>query len=198
LIEYQHFTMKIGLFFGSFNPIHVGHLIIANHILNKAIIERLWFVVSPQNPLKEKTTLLRDYDRLYLVKIATEDDVRVKVSDLEFHLPQPSYTVDTLTYLTEKYPNEKFSIIMGSDSFQNLDRWKNFEALINNYEIIVYRRTGFDIKNDLNAKIKIVDAPFLDITASEIRALIKEGKSIRYMVPEKVREEIEKGGYFRK
>jgi len=190
--------MKIGLFFGSFNPIHVGHLIIANHILNKAIIERLWFVVSPQNPLKEKTTLLRDYDRLYLVKIATEDDVRVKVSDLEFHLPQPSYTVDTLTYLTEKYPNEKFSIIMGSDSFQNLDRWKNFEALINNYEIIVYRRTGFDIKNDLNAKIKIVDAPFLDITATEIRALIKEGKSIRYMVPEKVREEIEKGGYFRK
>jgi nicotinate-nucleotide adenylyltransferase len=190
--------MKIGLFFGSFNPIHVGHLIIANHILNQGIIEKLWFVVSPQNPLKEKTTLLRDYDRLYLVKIATEDDVRIRVSDLEFHLPKPSYTIDTLTYLNEKFSNEEFSIIMGSDSFENLDRWKNFKALTSNYEIIVYRRSGFDIINKLNAKIKIVDAPFLDITATEIRGLIKEGKSIRYMVPEKVREEIEKGGYFRK
>jgi nicotinate-nucleotide adenylyltransferase len=190
--------MRIGLFFGSFNPIHVGHLIIANHILNKEIIEKLWFIVSPQNPLKEKTTLLKDYDRLYLVKIATEDDVRIKVSDLEFHLPQPSYTINTLTYLNEKYPNETFSIIMGSDSFKNLNRWKNYEALINKYEIIIYHRTGFDIVNDLNAKIKIVDAPFLDITATEIRDLIKNGKSIRYMVPEKVREEIERGGYFRK
>ena len=190
--------MNIGLFFGSFNPVHVGHLIIANHILNKEIIDRLWFVVSPQNPLKEKKTLLKDYDRLYLVKIATEDDQRIKVSDIEFHLPQPSYTIDTLTYLTEKYPNEKFSIIMGSDSFQNLDRWKNFQTLIKQYEIIVYRRTGFDVSNDLNAKIRILDAPFLDISATEIRRLIIEGKSIRYMVPEKVREEIEKGGYFRK
>src|SRR5215208_4961414 len=156
--------MNIGLFFGSFNPVHVGHLIIANHILNKEIIDRLWFVVSPQNPLKEKKTLLKDYDRLYLVKIATEDDQRIKVSDIEFHLPQPSYTIDTLTYLTEKYPNEKFSIIMGSDSFQNLDRWKNFQTLIKQYEIIVYRRTGFDVSNDLNAKIRILDAPFLDIS----------------------------------
>lgn len=198
MIENQLNKMRIGLFFGSFNPVHVGHLVIANHILNKEIIDRLWFVVSPQNPLKEKKTLLKDYDRLYLVKIATEDDARIKVSDIEFHLPQPSYTIDTLTYLTEKYPNEQFSIIMGSDGFQNLDRWKNFQALIKQYEIIVYRRTGFDITNDLNAKIRIVDAPFLDITATEIRGLIKDGKSIRYMVPEKVREEIEKGGYFRK
>ena len=190
--------MNIGLFFGSFNPIHVGHLIIANHILNKEIIERLWFVVSPQNPLKEKNTLLRDYDRLFLVKIATEDDVRIKVSDLEFHLPQPSYTINTVTYLNEKYPNETFSIIMGSDSFQNLGRWKNYETLIKNHDFIVYQRTGFDIINSLNARIKIVDAPFLDITATEIRALIKEGKSIRYMVPDKVREEIDRGNYFRK
>src|SRR5205085_743416 len=109
--------MKIGLFFGSFNPIHVGHLIIANHILNQAIIEKLWFVVSPQNPLKEKGVLLRDYDRLYLARVATEDDPRVKVSDIEFHLPLPSYTINTLTYLNEKYPNDEFSIIMGSDSF---------------------------------------------------------------------------------
>src|SRR5258705_2979568 len=175
--------MRIGLFFGSFNPIHVGHLIIANHILNREIIDKLWFIVSPQNPLKEKNTLLRDYDRLFLVKIATEDDIRIKVSDLEFHLPQPSYTINTLTYLAEKYPNETFSIIMGSDSFQNLDRWKNYETLIKNYEIIVYRRTGFEIINSLKARIKIVDAPFLDIAATEIRTLIKEGKSIRYMVP---------------
>jgi len=190
--------MNIGLFFGSFNPVHIGHLIIANHILNKEIIERLWFVVSPLNPLKEKSTLLRDYDRLFLVKIATEDDVRIKVTDLEFHLPQPSYTINTLTYLNEKYPNETFSIIMGSDSFQNLNHWKNYETLIKNYEIIVYRRTGFEITNSLNARIKIVDAPFLDITATEIRGLIKEGKSIRYMVPDKVREEIDRGNYFRK
>jgi nicotinate-nucleotide adenylyltransferase len=190
--------MKIGLFFGSFNPIHVGHLIIANHILNKEIVEKVWFIVSPQNPLKEKSTLLRDHDRLYLVRLATEDDIRIKVSDLEFHLPRPSFTINTLTYLIEKYPNEEFSIIMGSDSFQNLDRWKNYEALISSYEMIVYRRTGFNIINSLNAKIRIVEAPFLDITATEIRGLIKQGKSIRYMVPERVREEIEKGAYYRK
>jgi nicotinate-nucleotide adenylyltransferase len=190
--------MKIGLFFGSFNPIHVGHLIIANHILNKELIEKLWFVVSPQNPLKDKATLLKDYDRLYLVKIATEDDIRIRVSDIEFHLPQPSYTINTLTYLLEKYPDDQFSIIMGSDSFQNLNRWKNYEALIRNYELIVYKRTGFEINNEINARMKIVDAPFLDITATEIRILLKNGKSIRYMVPENVREEIERCGYFRK
>ena len=189
--------MKVGLFFGSFNPIHVGHLIIVNQILNDGNLDKLWFIVSPQNPLKDKSELLRDYDRLYLAKIATEDDPRIKISDIEFSLPKPSYTINTLTYLQERYPNEKFSIIMGSDSFQNLNRWKNYEALINNYEFIVYKRRRFDISNQLNAKVQIVDAPILDITATQIRDLIKKGKSIRYMVPDKVREEIERCGYFR-
>jgi len=190
--------MKIGLFFGSFNPVHVGHLIMANHILNQNLVERVWFIVSPQNPLKEKSTLLRDYDRLFLVKVATEDDLRIKASDIEFHLPQPSYTINTLTYLKEKYKNDDFVIIMGSDSFQNLDRWKNYENLVANYDLIIYRRSGFEVVNNLNAKIKVIDAPFLDISATEIRELVKSGKSIRYMVPEKVRDEIERGGYYKK
>ena len=173
--------MKIGLFFGSFNPVHVGHLIMANHILNQDLVERVWFIVSPQNPLKEKSTLLRDYDRLFLVKVATEDDLRIKASDIEFHLPQPSYTINTLTYLKEKYKNDDFVIIMGSDSFQNLDRWKNYENLVANYDLIIYRRSGFEVVNNLNAKIKVIDAPFLDISATEIRELVKSGKSIRYM-----------------
>lgn len=190
--------MKIGLFFGSFNPIHIGHLIIANHILNQDIIEKIWFIVSPQNPLKEKNTLLRDQNRLQMVRVATEDDNRIKVSDIEFHLSPPSYTVNTMAYLVEKHPTNEFSIIMGSDSFQNLYRWKNFETLVQNHEIIIYKRGGFNIDNELNAKIKIVDAPLLDITATEIRELVKAGKSIRYMVPDKVREEIASGGYYRK
>jgi nicotinate-nucleotide adenylyltransferase len=190
--------MKIGLFFGSFNPIHVGHLIIANHILNDQLVDKLWFVVSPQNPLKSKGSLLNAYDRLYLVKIATEEDPRIKVSDLEFHLPPPSYTINTLTYLAEKYPADEFFVIMGADSFQNLHNWKNYEALIRDYEIIVYKRLGFSPQNKLNAKVNIIDAPILDITATQIRQLVKEKKSIRYMVPEKVREEIERCGYFKK
>ena len=190
--------MKIGLFFGSFNPIHVGHLIIANHILNEQSVEKLWFIVSPQNPLKNKGSLLNAYDRLFLVKLATEEDSRIKVSDVEFHLPQPSYTINTLTYLSEKYSTDNFSVIMGADSFQNLHNWKNYEALIRDYEIIVYKRIGFDPENKLNAKAKLIDAPILDITATQIRQLVKEKKSIRYMVPEKVREEIERCGYFKK
>src|SRR5258705_12497974 len=130
--------MKIGLFFGSFNPIHVGHLIIANHILNETAIQKLWLIVSPQNPLKKEGSLLKAYDRLHLVKIATENDQRIKVSDFEFNLPKPSYTINTLTYLKEKYPGNTFSIIMGSDSFQNLHNWKNFEVLIKNYQILIY------------------------------------------------------------
>jgi len=190
--------MNIGLFFGSFNPVHVGHLIIANHLLNEQLVEKLWFIVSPQNPLKTKGSLLNSYDRLYLVKIATEDDPRVKVSDIEFHLPQPSYTINTLTYLKEKYPSDQFSIIMGADSFQNLHNWRNYEALIRDYDLIVYKRLGFSVENKLNAKVRFADAPILDITATQIRQLLKEKKSIRYMVPEKVREEIERGGYFKK
>jgi nicotinate-nucleotide adenylyltransferase len=190
--------MKIGLYFGSFNPIHVGHLIIANHILNEHLVDKLWFIVSPQNPLKTKGSLLNAYDRLYLVKVATEEDPRIKVSDLEFHLPQPSYTINTLTYLSEKYPADQFFVIMGADSFQNIHNWKNYEALVRDYEIIVYRRLGFSTENKLNARFNLIDAPILDITATQIRQLVRGKKSIRYMVPEKVREEIERGGYYKK
>ena len=189
--------MKIGLYFGSFNPVHVAHLIIANHILNDTDIEKVWFVVSPQNPFKAESNLLNEYHRLHLVRLATEDDNRIKASDIEFGLPMPSYTSVTLAHLHEKNPEHQYSIIMGSDSFQNLHKWKNFESIVKNYPVYVYKRQGFDIHNHVNANLNIVDAPLLQISATQIRRLIKEGKSIRYMVPEKVREEIEKGNYYK-
>jgi nicotinate-nucleotide adenylyltransferase len=189
--------MKIGLYFGSFNPVHTGHLIIANHILNETLLEKIWFIVSPQNPFKTNASLLNEYDRLHLLKLATEDDTRIKVSDIEFALPKPSYTSITLSHLQERYPGHEFCIIMGSDSFQNLHKWKNFEFIIRNYSIYVYPRAGFQVDNHIKAKLTIVDAPILQISATQIRHLLHERKSIRYMVPEKVREEIEKGHYYK-
>lgn len=190
--------MKIGLYFGSFNPVHTGHLIIANHILNETDLEKVWFVVSPQSPFKTSNTLLNEYDRLHLLKLATEEDNRIKISDIEFSLPKPSYTTITLAHFREKYPDHQFSIIMGGDSFQNLHKWKNYEAIIKDHPVYVYQRPGFEITNHVNAKLTIVDAPLLEISATQIRKFIKEGKSIRYMVPDIVREEIEKGGYYKK
>jgi nicotinate-nucleotide adenylyltransferase len=189
--------MKIGLYFGSFNPIHVGHLIIANHILNATDVQKIWFIVSPQNPLKRSNSLLNEYDRLHLARLATADDIRITVSDIEFKLPRPSYTIDTLTYLKEKYPENEFSVIMGSDSYQNLNKWKNFEVIINNYPVYVYKRPGYEINTSYSTTPIILEAPLLQISATDIRNLIKEGKSIRYMVPEKVMEEIERNRYYK-
>ncbi len=190
--------MKIGLFFGSFNPVHVGHLIIANHILNETDIEKIWFVVSPQNPFKQENSLLNEYHRLHLVRLATEDDNRIKASDIEFGLPKPSYTVNTLAYLAEKHPEHEFCIIMGSDSFQNLHKWKNYEVITKNYPLYVYIRPGFPSENKQGLQPQILGAPLLQLSATQIRKYIREGKSVRYMLPEKVWEEIEKGGYYKK
>ena len=191
--------MKIGLYFGSYNPIHNGHLIIANFIVNNSDLEQVWLVVSPQNPFKTSTVLLNEYERLYLVRLAVEDEPRLRVSDVEFKLPKPSFTIDTLIYLEEKYPQHEFSIIMGSDSFENLDKWKNADVLKKKYPIIVYQRPGHlvDLAVDREHKPLVLQAPLLEISATMIRKNISQGKSIRYLVPEKVREEIEKGGYYK-
>jgi nicotinate-nucleotide adenylyltransferase len=188
--------MKVGLFFGSFNPIHNGHLIIANHILNETRLNKVWFVISPQNPFKESHSLLNSYDRLHLVNKAIESDNRMKASDIEFNLPKPSYTSDTLAYLNEKYPDHEFSIIIGSDSFQNLSKWKNFEYIINNYQIIIYNRPGFEVTNTLGAKVELMDAPLLEISATYIRELVKKNKSIKYLVPESIEQEIQHNRFF--
>lgn len=190
--------MKTGLFFGSFNPIHQAHLIIANSILNEGLVDRIWFVVSPHNPLKESKSLLNENHRLHLVNLAIEGESRMKASDVEFFLPRPSYTSVTLAHLTEKYPETQFIVIMGGDSFQNITRWKNYNYIINNYNIILYNRPGFEIENSLGAKLTIAAAPLLELSATQIRQLIKEKKSVRYFLPDNVIEEIEKGGYYRK
>ena len=189
--------MNIGLYFGSFNPIHIGHLIIANHVLNETSINKIWFIVSPQNPFKESKTLLNEFDRLHLVRLATQDDNRIKCSDIEFNLPRPSYTSNTLAFLSEKYPEHQFSIIMGSDSYQNLDKWKNFETIINNYPVYVYKREGHEIKKTFDKEALILNAPIIQISASQIREHIRSAKSIRYLVPEIVREEIESRKFYK-
>jgi nicotinate-nucleotide adenylyltransferase len=188
--------MKIGLFFGSFNPVHNGHLIIAEHVLNFTDLREVWFVVSPQNPFKNSNTLLNENHRINLVRTAIEGEDRLKASNVEFKLPKPSYTVNTLAYLKEKYPLHEFAIIMGSDGFQNLHQWKNAQIIIDNYPIYIYMRPGFDINRNGPAKIHTLEAPLLQISSTHIRYLIAEGKSIRYLVPDAVREEIEKNGYY--
>jgi nicotinate-nucleotide adenylyltransferase len=190
--------MKIGLYFGSFNPVHVGHLIIASHVLNETELQKVWFVVSPQNPFKPSSSLLNEYDRLYLVQKAIESDDRIKASDIEFSLPRPSYTSQTLAYLTEKYSSHQFTIIMGSDSFQNLGKWKNAETIIANYPILIYRRPRFPINNEIGAMATVLEAPLLEISATYIRECIQRGKSIKYLVPEVVEAEIVKSSFYKK
>jgi len=188
--------MNIGLYFGSFNPIHHGHLIIANFVCQNSDLDQLWFVVSPQNPLKPSAGLLNEYHRLYLVNTAVEGENKLRATDIEFKLPRPSYTIDTLTYLQEKYPHHEFSIIMGSDSFQNLSNWKNYDLILKNFRLFVYMRAGYEINGTVAPNIVILQAPLLQISATHIRNNIRTRKSIRYLVPDKVMEEIERNRYY--
>lgn len=188
--------MHIGLYFGSFNPVHIGHLIVANHIVENTDIDKVWFVVSPHNPLKETHSLLNEYDRLHLVELAIQDNMKFRASNVEFHLPKPSYTIDTLTYLYERFPLEKFSIIIGSDSFQNIHRWKNYQQLVANYSFIIYKRPGFEITETHGADITIMDAPLLAISSTYIRQQIREKKSVRYLLPEPVFKYVEESRYY--
>ena len=189
--------MKIGLYFGSFNPIHIGHLIIANHIVNNTEVDEVWFVVSPQNPLKETSTLLNEQHRYSLVKIAIEDEKKLKASNVEFSMPKPSYTIDTLIYLSEKYKQHHFTLIVGSDSYQNFEKWKNYRQIILNYNILIYPRPSFKIEGNLPETIKIINAPLIEISSTQIRKNIKTNKSIRYLVTDKVMEEIDLKGYYK-
>lgn len=189
--------MKIGLYFGSFNPIHTGHCIIAHHMATHTDLHQVWLVVSPQNPFKPAAALLNEYHRLHLVMTAIEGVSCLKATDIEFHLPRPSYTIDTLTYLEEKFPQHEFAVIMGSDGLQNLHKWKNADKLVANHDFYVYPRPGFDTSTKLPARIQVVKAPMLDISATEIRKLVREGKDIHFLVPDGVRIEIEKNGYYR-
>ncbi len=187
--------MKIGLYFGSFNPVHQGHLIIASTIVEAALVQQVWFIVSPQNPLKKSNTLLNEYHRLHLVNLAIEGDNRLRASDIEFKLPRPSYTIDTLIYLHEKYPQHSFSVIMGSDSFQNIGKWKNSELLLKNYTLLVYTRPGFAVSTT-RENVQLLDAPLLDISATYIRSAIAAKKSVRYLLPDKVLNEIDTNRYY--
>ena len=190
--------MKTGLFFGSFNPVHVGHMIIASHMLEYTDLQEVWMVVSPQSPFKEKKSLAPDYDRLHLVKEAIGDHPYLKASNIEFNLPQPSYTIDTLTYLKEKYPNKEFALIMGGDNLASLHKWKNYEQIIENHKVYVYKRPDHeDHQFKDHPSIMFADAPLLNISASYIRAALKEGRSIQYLVPERVYQELSNNQLYR-
>jgi nicotinate-nucleotide adenylyltransferase len=189
---------KTGLFFGSFNPIHIGHLIIANFMAEHTDLQEVWLVITPHNPLKAKNTLANDYDRLHLVRLAIEDNRQLRASDIEFSLPKPSYTIDTLTYLKEKFPTKEFVLIMGGDNIATLHKWKNYDVILENHDIYVYKRPTFDAGAFENhQKVKFFDAPLLDLSATYIRNQIKEGKSIRYLVPEPVFQYLDNSKMYR-
>lgn len=175
---------KVALFFGSFNPIHIGHMIIASFVADNTDVDEVWFVVSPHNPLKKKKTLLADHHRLAMVRHATEEDARFRVSDIEFHLEQPSYTTITLAHLKEKHPQVQFSLLMGGDNLASLHKWKNYETILANYPIIVYSRPLSDISEMRHqGTITVLDAPEMHLSSSMIREQIAKGNSVQYLMP---------------
>jgi nicotinate-nucleotide adenylyltransferase len=177
--------VKTGLFFGSFNPVHIGHMALANYMLEFTDLQKIWFIVSPHNPLKEKKSLLADRQRLELVRLAIGDNSRMRASDIEFNLPQPSYTVNTLAHLTEKYPEQEFALILGSDNIESLHKWKNYEYILGNHDLYVYPRPGYaggDLRT--HARVKWVDAPLMEISSTFIREGIRNKKDLRHFVPE--------------
>lgn len=189
---------KIGLYFGTFNPVHIGHLIIANFMATQTDLSEVWMVVSPRNPLKKKDTLLGNYDRLHLVNLGIGNNTRVKASDIEFSLPVPSYTIDTLTYLKEKFPDKKFVLIMGGDNLATFHLWKNYISILNHYSIYIYSRPGFAIPPEFSQhpSIQFFESPQMNISATYIRECIKKKKSVQYLLPEPVFEYIRDSNLF--
>jgi nicotinate-nucleotide adenylyltransferase len=203
--------MKIGLYFGTFNPIHIGHMIIANHLAEYSDLDQIWMVVTPHNPLKNKQSLLDDYQRLQLVFLATEDYPKIKPSDIEFKLPQPNYTVNTLAHLQDRYPQHIFSLIMGEDNLKSLHKWKNHEIILKNHEIYVYPRISSELdtnpKDELakqnfiyknHPKIHSIDAPIVEISSTFIRENIKNKKNVRPLMPAKVWDYIDHNNLYKK
>lgn len=189
--------MKIGLLFGSFNPIHTGHLIIANLAHEFTSADQIWFIVSPQNPFKKNKNLLHEFDRIDLVETAISDDFRFKASDVEFHMNRPSYTVDTLTVLSEKYPQHHFQLIIGEDNLSSFLKWKNHEVILEEYGLIVYPRPhSVDSELKQHPNVTMIDAPQMDISATLIRKMVRTNKSIKYMVPERVEQMINSRKFF--
>ena len=193
--------MKIGLYFGTFNPIHVGHLIIANHMAEYSGLDQIWMVVTPHNPLKKKDTLLDDYQRLHLVHLATEDFPKIKASDFEFKLPQPNYTVNTLVHLKDKFPQDEFSLIMGEDNLKTFHKWKNYDVILENHNIYVYPRISAEIENlqfKNHPRIHVISAPIVEISSTFIRENIKKGKNVQPLLPNKVWEYIDHSNFYKK
>lgn len=177
---------KIGLFFGSFNPVHNGHLMLANYLVEYAGLDSLWFVVTPQNPLKDKKSLLRDHHRRDMLEMAVKNDTRFEVCDIEFYMPKPSYTIDTLVRLSERYPNTDFYLVCGMDNLASFRKWKNYQVILDNYHLLVYPRKGYD-GGDLihHESVHIVEAPEIEISSTFIRKAVSENKDVRYFMPEK-------------
>ncbi|WP_396154156.1 nicotinate (nicotinamide) nucleotide adenylyltransferase [Flavobacterium sp.] len=193
--------MKIGLYFGTFNPIHIGHLIIANHMAEHSDLDQIWLVVTPHNPHKQKNTLLDDYHRLHMVHLATEDFPKIKPSDIEFKLPQPNYTINTLVHLQEKHPDYEFSLIMGEDNLNSFHKWKNYEAILQHHHIYVYPRLHsgeINTQFDNHPKIHRISAPVVELSSTFIRENIKKNKNVIPMLPHKVWEYVEHNLFYKK